>query len=50
MNLFAHHLELAHVPVLTIFLAVGSWLGWHVMSRLCKRQESPKEVYNPPPG
>ena len=32
--LFAHHIEAQHVPVLTAFLAVGFWLGWHLVSTL----------------
>jgi hypothetical protein len=32
--LFAHHIEAQHVPVLTAFLAVGFWLGWHLVSKL----------------
>jgi hypothetical protein len=39
MILLAHHVELQHVPVLAVFLAVGIWLGWHVLSLVCKRQE-----------
>lgn len=33
MNLFAHHVELEHLPVLAVFLAVGFWLGWNIVSR-----------------
>ena len=50
MILFAHHVELEHVPVLAVFLGVGIWLGWQVMSLIYKRQEKPKEVFSPPPG
>lgn len=32
--LFAHHIEPQHVPVLTVFLAVGFWLGWRLASML----------------
>jgi hypothetical protein len=32
--LFAHHVEPQHYPVLTAFLAVGFWLGWHLVSKL----------------
>jgi hypothetical protein len=38
MILLAHHVELQHIPVLALFLGVGVWLGWHVLSFLCKRQ------------
>jgi hypothetical protein len=34
MILFAHHVELQHLPVLAIFLGVGIWLGWRATSRL----------------
>lgn len=34
MILFAHHVELQHLPVLAVFLAVGAWLGWRTASRL----------------
>lgn len=37
MILLAHHLELQHVPVLAVFLGVGFWLGWHVLSLYLKR-------------
>jgi len=37
--LLAHHVELQHVPVLALFLAVGVWLGWQAVSRLCKRPD-----------
>ena len=37
MILFAHHVELEHLPVLGIFLAVGIWLGWHVTSLVYQR-------------
>ncbi len=32
MILFAHHVELQHLPVLAVFLAVGAWSGWHAIS------------------
>ena len=50
MILFAHHVELQHVPVLAVFLAVGGWLGWHVMSLVFKRREKTKGVPSSPPG
>ena len=40
MILLAHHVELQHVPVLAVFLAVGIWLGWRVMSLLFRSQRS----------
>jgi hypothetical protein len=39
--LFAHHVEPQHYPILTIFFAVGLWLGWRLMSRLLTRAERP---------
>jgi hypothetical protein len=45
MNLFAHHVELQHVPVLAVFLAVGAWLGWHVASLALKGRDK-----GPPPS
>lgn len=36
--LFAHHVELQHVPVLAAFLAVGFWLGWHSVSKVLARR------------
>ena len=41
MILLAHHVELQHVPVVTLFFAVGIWLGWQVLSLVCKRKERP---------
>ncbi|HTU19875.1 MAG TPA: hypothetical protein VMG10_17565 [Gemmataceae bacterium] len=38
--LLAHHLEPQHVPVLATFLAVGFWLGWHLLSKLLARRLS----------
>lgn len=35
---FAHHVELQHVPVLSAFLAVGFWLGWHLVSKMLARR------------
>ena len=40
MILFAHHVELQHLPVLAVFLAVGAWLGWSATSRLAARLRS----------
>jgi hypothetical protein len=39
MILLAHHVELQHMPVLAVFLGVGIWLGWHVLSWGCKRRD-----------
>jgi len=39
MILFAHHVELQHVPVLALFLGVGMWLGWNVLSRGLKSRD-----------
>ena len=36
MILFAHHVELQHVPVLVLLFAVGGYLGWHVVSLLLR--------------
>ncbi len=41
MMLFAHHVETQHLPVLVVFLAVGAWLGWHVVSLASRRREKP---------
>jgi hypothetical protein len=39
MILLAHHIELQHVPVLAVFLGVGMWLGWQVVSKLQRRKD-----------
>jgi hypothetical protein len=39
MILIAHHVELQHLPVLGVFLGLGMWLGWHVLSAKFKRRE-----------
>jgi len=41
--LFAHHLEAQHVPVLAAFLAVGFWLGWHLVSKLLARRAGSRQ-------
>jgi hypothetical protein len=45
MILFAHHVELQHVPVLAIILVAGILLGWGAISRLLAwtRSSAPKE-------
>jgi hypothetical protein len=50
MILFTHHVELQHVPVLAVFVVVGIWLGWQVMSLLCKRREETEDVSGSPPA
>ena len=47
MILFAHHVELQHLPVLAVFLMVGIWLGSHVVSRGLKRPDRAGEVSDP---
>jgi len=32
--LFAHHIELMHVPVLVAIFGAGFWLGWSLIARL----------------
>jgi hypothetical protein len=39
MILLAHHVEVQHLPVLTLFLGVGIWLGWQVLSLGFKRKD-----------
>ena len=41
MILLAHHVELEHYPVLAIFLGVGAWLGWQVVSLARRRRDKP---------
>ena len=41
MILIAHHVEFQHLPVLALFLGVGVWLGWQVLSLGLKRKEKP---------
>jgi hypothetical protein len=36
MSLLGHHVELQHLPVLAVFLGVGIWFGWQVLSLVCK--------------
>jgi hypothetical protein len=38
MLLFAHHLELHHLPVLTAVFAAGCWTGWNAVSRFFDRR------------
>jgi hypothetical protein len=35
-TLFAHHVELYHVPVLAVLFAAGAWIGWKFVSALAK--------------
>jgi hypothetical protein len=44
MILFAHHVELQHLPVLAVFLGIGAWLGWHVVSWGYKRRDKTKDA------
>ncbi len=44
MILFAHHVELQHLPVLAVFLGVGIWLGWQATAFLCKRHAKAKDA------
>jgi hypothetical protein len=37
--LFAHHVELEHIPVLAVFFCVGVWLGWQVLSLAFGKKE-----------
>jgi hypothetical protein len=46
MIVLAHHVELEHLPVLGIFLTVGIWLGWHVVSLALRRDD--KQPCTPP--
>ncbi len=48
MILLAHHVELQHLPVLAVFLGVGMWLGWQVMTRGLKRRERDKDMLDTP--
>jgi hypothetical protein len=32
--LFAHHLELQHLPVLAAIFSAGIWVGWQLTGRL----------------
>ncbi|HTU91831.1 MAG TPA: hypothetical protein VMF69_17245 [Gemmataceae bacterium] len=41
--LFAHHIEPQHYPVLAVFLAVGFWFGWHLVSKLLARGTGPHQ-------
>lgn len=38
--LFAHHVELMHVPVLAMMFIAGFWLGWLMIARLVRRGPS----------
>jgi hypothetical protein len=40
MILLAHHVTWQHVPVLAVFLGVGIWLGWQLVSLGCKRKDN----------
>jgi hypothetical protein len=35
--LFAHHVELQHVPILLLFFVVGVYTGWSVLGRIFGR-------------
>ena len=52
MTLLAHHIELQHLPVLAVFLGVGAWLGWQLVSRTLagrKRADgAPRPPHDPP--
>jgi hypothetical protein len=39
--LFAHHLEVHHVPVLVGLFAAGFFIGWQVLSRWLARGHAP---------
>ena len=42
MTLLAHHLEHQHLPVLAVFVVVGFWMGWRVVSLALNRRELAK--------
>jgi hypothetical protein len=35
--LFAHHVELYHVPVLIVLFAAGALIGWQGIARMVKK-------------
>jgi hypothetical protein len=37
ISLFAHHVELYHVPVLVVLFAAGAWIGWKFIGALGER-------------
>ncbi len=39
--LFAHHVELLHLPVLAALFAAGFWLGWSLLGRWVGLAEKP---------
>jgi hypothetical protein len=50
MTLFAHHLELQHIPVLTVFLGIGAWLGWQAVSAALNRRDDSRALHGGPGG
>lgn len=46
--LFAHHVEVQHIPVLAALFAAGFWLGWQLLSRLAVRSSDHGEAKNSP--
>jgi hypothetical protein len=35
--LFAHHVEMYHVPVLLVLFMAGAWIGWQAVAGLVSR-------------
>ncbi len=40
MPLFAHHVEMYHVPVLLVLFTAGAWIGWQLFSKMVNRNQS----------
>ena len=37
ISLFAHHIEMYHVPVLLVLFTAGAWIGWQMVAGLMNR-------------
>jgi hypothetical protein len=35
--LFAHHIEMFHVPVLLVLFTAGAWIGWQMIGGMLNR-------------
>ncbi len=42
--LFAHHLEVHHLPVLACLFAAGFYIGWQTLSRFLARRPAMRRI------
>jgi hypothetical protein len=48
MFLFAHHVELQHVPILVLFFVVGFYAAWTLVDRLLRRLTHDPRLHSGP--